>query len=78
MNVLPFVFVWYFVSTQSSTRISNVASGRHRMLNQCHKTTDTTTDATHVSCILELAGATSGSRIVAGCLNWLENDDCFK
>lgn len=47
------------------------------MLNQCHKTTDTTTDTTHISRILELAEATSSGRIVASCVNRLENDVRF-
>jgi len=48
------------------------------MLNQCHKSTDITTDMTHVSRILKTTGATFGGRIVISCLNRLENNVCFK
>lgn len=42
------------------------------MLNQRHKSADTTTDTIHVSRILELTRATFAGRITADCLNRLE------
>jgi len=48
------------------------------MLNQCHKSTDITTDMTRVLRILEMTGATFDGRIVTSCLNRLENNVRFK